>query len=121
MLFAGRLPPTLWTASVCVCHIDVYSAVHALRRQAITYFVDSILPRVLELLTPQELQGFSFHVVGANLFDKDFAALHKEHVTYDGHASDEQLRLLYSRTRLVVAPLLAGVQSGLVIDTRGVD
>ncbi|KAF5832474.1 glycosyl transferases group 1-domain-containing protein [Dunaliella salina] len=81
---------------------------HEPNRQAITYFVDSILPLLLGMLTPEEAKDFTFHVVGANLFDKDFPALHKEHVTFDGHASDEQLRALYMRTRLVVAPLLAG-------------
>eukprot|EP00200_Dunaliella_tertiolecta_P006567 CAMPEP_0202347168 /NCGR_PEP_ID=MMETSP1126-20121109/5648_1 /ASSEMBLY_ACC=CAM_ASM_000457 /TAXON_ID=3047 /ORGANISM="Dunaliella tertiolecta, Strain CCMP1320" /LENGTH=811 /DNA_ID=CAMNT_0048938685 /DNA_START=361 /DNA_END=2797 /DNA_ORIENTATION=- len=81
---------------------------HEPNRQAITFFVDSILPLILKMLTPEEIKAFTFHVVGANLFDKDFPALHKRHVSYYGHVSDEQLRALYLRTRLVVAPLLAG-------------
>lgn len=79
-----------------------------IHRQAITYFVDSILPLVMDSLTAEELLSFSFHVVGGNLFDKDFPALHHKYVTYDGHASDEQLAALYRHVRLVVAPLLAG-------------
>ena len=70
--------------------------------------MDSILPLILGMLTSEERQDFVFRVVGANLFDRDFLALHHPYVSYDGHASNEQLKTLYTRARLVVAPLLSG-------------
>jgi hypothetical protein len=65
---------------------------------------------------PGRRSSFQLHVVGSNSIDWALASGafdqaeggEDQHVVFHGWVSDEELELLYSHTRVAVAPLLSG-------------
>ena len=91
---------------------------------AVVWFVDEILPSVL-----QELDDVKLHVVGSNVPDS-IKKLESENVIIHGFLSDEDLADLYQNVRLSVVPLrfgagvkgkvLEALQAGLPIVTTSI-
>jgi glycosyltransferase involved in cell wall biosynthesis len=81
-------------------------------QQAIRHLLEDVLPLVLPLLPQQLQQQFKVHIVGgtdqvpvqlAQLFQT-----HADRVVFHGWLDDDLLHMLYTRVKVVVAPLLAG-------------
>jgi glycosyltransferase involved in cell wall biosynthesis len=90
----------------------VGSIPHLPNQQAIRHLLEDVLPLVLPLLPTKLQQQFQVHIVGgtdqvppalAKLFHK-----HAGRVVFHGWLSDEILQMLYTRVKVVVAPLLSG-------------
>ncbi len=84
---------------------------HLPNQQAVTNLIEYIVPLIKALLPSGLARDFKLHVVGSNAVPvaiQELAAKHRETVVLHGWLSDELLRVLYSRVKVVVAPLLSG-------------
>jgi hypothetical protein len=90
----------------------VGSMAHQPNQQAIKHLLIDVLPHILQQLPALVAPAFKVHIVGgskevpgelAQLF-----AANAAHAVYHGWLPDEMLALLYSRVKVVVAPLLSG-------------
>ncbi|MEW5319972.1 MAG: hypothetical protein WDW38_011081, partial [Sanguina aurantia] len=84
---------------------------HPPNQQAVKYLLTEILPAVLRRLTPKLRSSFVVNIVGANIVPWELQQLFDtlaRHVVFHGWLSNEHLRLLHHKVKLVVAPLLSG-------------
>eukprot|EP00887_Chlorella_sp_A99_P006817 scaffold2.g6817.t1 len=84
---------------------------HAPNREAVAFLLEEILPRIRKRLPPHLAHLAHAHIVGAgrpNAEMQELLVAHAELATFYGYLPDDELRLLYSRVKVVVAPLLTG-------------
>eukprot|EP00908_Phaeocystis_cordata_P027095 Transcript_9634.p2 GENE.Transcript_9634~~Transcript_9634.p2 ORF type:complete len:435 (+),score=160.37 Transcript_9634:1430-2734(+) len=87
---------------------------HLPNRDAVLYFANEVLPRLLSSSKVRNDPGFVFHVVGANALPPSILALNGStlgsgpHERVRVHGYVPQLRPLFSHMRLSVAPLRWG-------------
>ena len=86
---------------------------HLPNRDAVLHFATEVLPRLVRLPRVRDDPGFVFHVVGANALPASILALNGStlgglHARVRVHGYVPQLRPLFSRMRLSVAPLRWG-------------
>ncbi len=90
----------------------VGSMAHLPNQQAIRHLLQDVLPHMLQQLPAQLAAKFKVHIVGGTKqvpveIQQMFAA-NAAYVLYHGWLTDEMLALLYTRVKVVVAPLLSG-------------
>jgi hypothetical protein len=84
---------------------------HVPNQQAVAILLETIVPLVKEKLPPQLARDFKVHVVGAaDVPDsiRELASRQQDTIILHGWLNEDLLRVLYSRVRVVVAPLLSG-------------
>lgn len=87
---------------------------HVPNQRAIDALVDVIVPRVRQRLSSDDAQSFELHIVGSNKLPSSQQArllsqgVVKQGIRFHGHLSDDDLKSLYNRVRVVLAPLTSG-------------
>ncbi len=81
---------------------------HMPNQQAIEALVQDVLPELYQSLPAQQRRDLVLHIVGSN--GSPNVRLRNTQITtiFHGWLSDQQLRLLYSTVKVVVAPLMSG-------------
>jgi glycosyltransferase involved in cell wall biosynthesis len=101
----------------------VGSLPHLPNQQAINHLLQEVLPILKQQLPADDAAAFKLHIVGGTqdvpAAIQALLAAHREYVVFHGWLSDEMLALLYSRVKVVVAPLLsgAGVKGKVCVDS----
>jgi hypothetical protein len=90
----------------------VGSMAHVPNQQAIKHLLQDVLPHILQQIPKHMGARFKVHIVGGTkvvpTYIQDLFTVNAAHIVYHGWLSDDMLALLYTRVKLVVAPLLSG-------------